>query len=415
MAAPMLRRAPVAAPDGVARLLAGVRDDGRPLSLQEHLAVYGPLEHHGAELVSILEASGLRGRGGGAFPTGTKLGTVAAQRGRPVVVVNAAEGEPASSKDRALLRLVPQLVLDGAAAAAAAIGAREVVIGLARGRSSERDALVAALKERRDKVRWRVSAVPDGFVVGEETALLNALSGKAPKPTVKPPYPFERGLGGAPTLVQNAETLAHVALIARFGARWFRSLGIDAEPGTALVTLSGAVARPGVYEIEFGTRVSELVEQAGGATETLSAFLVGGYFGGWTRDPSHPLTTAGGLGAGVVIAFPADACGVRESARVTRYLATESAGQCGPCVHGLAALASGLEEIAAPGRTPDRRIHLARWTQQVTARGACRHPDGAARFVASTLAVFEDELLLHLHKGRCSGRDRGVLPVGRGR
>jgi NADH:ubiquinone oxidoreductase subunit F (NADH-binding) len=169
-----------------------------------------------------------------------------------------------------------------------------------------------------------------------------------------------------------------------------------------------------VYEIELGTRVSELLEQAGGATETLSAFLVGGYFGGWTRDAAHRLTAAGGLGAGAVVAFPADACGVRESARVTRYLANESAGQCGPCVHGLAALASGLEEIAA-GKTTDRRLQLARWSQQVTARGACRHPDGVARFVNSTLAVFEEELALHLRTGRCSGRDRGVLPVGRER
>jgi NADH:ubiquinone oxidoreductase subunit F (NADH-binding) len=411
MAASALRRTSVDAPAGVARLLAGVRDDNRPVMLDEHVRLYGPLEPV-ADLAATLESSGLRGRGGGAFPVGGKLAAVAAQRGRPVVVVNATEGEPASSKDSALLRLVPHLVLDGAAAVAAAIGAREIVVGLARGRRDERDVLVAALKERRDRVKWSVSAVTDGFVAGEETALLNALSGKEPKPTMKPPYPFERGLRGAPTLVQNVETLAHVALIARFGARWFRSVGIEAEPGTALVTLSGAVRRPGVYEIELGTRVSELIEQAGGATEPLSAFLVGGYFGGWTRDAAHPLTVAGGLGAGVVVAFPAGACGVRESARVARYLANESAGQCGPCVHGLAALASGLEEIAA-GKTGDRRIQLARWAQQVTARGACRHPDGAARFVNSALAVFEDELSLHLRTGRCSGRDRGVLPVAK--
>ena len=211
---------------------------------------------------------------------------------------------------------------------------------------------------------------------------MNALSGKAPKPTVKPPYPFERGLGGAPTLVQNAETLAHVALIARFGARWFRSVGIEAEPGTALVSLSGAVRRPGVYEVELGTRVSELVQEAGGATEALSAFLVGGYFGGWTRDPAHPLTAAGGLGAGVVIAFPADSCGVRESARVTRYLASETAGQCGPCVHGLAALASGLEEIAAPGRTPTAAFSSRAGHSRSRRAARAGIPDGAARFVA---------------------------------
>jgi NADH:ubiquinone oxidoreductase subunit F (NADH-binding) len=410
MAASALRRTSLDAPVGVARLLAGVRDDNRPVLLDEHIRLYGPLEPV-ADLVATLESSGLRGRGGGGFPVAQKLAAVAAQRGRPVVVVNATEGEPASSKDRALLRLVPHLVLDGAAAAAAAIGAREIVVGLARGSNDERDALVAALKERRDRVRWRVSAVADGFVAGEETALVSSLSGKEPKPTMKPPYPFERGLRGAPTLVQNVETLAHVALIARFGSGWFRSVGTEAEPGTALVTLSGAVRRPGVYEIELGTRVSQLIEQAGGATEPLSAFLVGGYFGGWTRDTAHPLTVAAGLGAGVVVAFPADACGVREGARVTRYLANESAGQCGPCVHGLAALASGLEDIAA-GKTSDRPLQLARWAQQVTARGACRHPDGAARFVNSTLAVFGEEVALHLRTGRCSGSDRGVLPVG---
>jgi NADH:ubiquinone oxidoreductase subunit F (NADH-binding) len=399
------------APAGVARLLGSLRDDNQPVLLQEHLGFYGPLVVDNA-LVSALESSGLRGRGGGAFPVAQKLAAVVAQRRRPVVVVNATEGEPASSKDRALLRLVPHLVLDGAVAAATAIGAREIVVGLASGSGTERDVVVAALKERRDRVKWTLSAVAEGFVAGEETALLNALSGRAAKPSLKPPFPFERGLRGAPTLVQNVETLAHVALIARFGARWFRSVGIGAEPGTALVTLSGAVARPGVYEIELGTRVSELVEQAGGSSEPLSAFLVGGYFGGWTRDAAHPLTVAGGLGAGVVVAFPASACGVRESARVTRYLANESAGQCGPCVHGLAALASGLEEIAM-GKTSDRRSQLTRWAQQVTARGACRHPDGAARFVNSALTVFEPELSLHLNRGRCSGHAGDVLPVGK--
>jgi NADH:ubiquinone oxidoreductase subunit F (NADH-binding) len=240
---------------------------------------------------------------------------------------------------------------------------------------------------------------------------VNALEGRAPKPTLKPPFPAERGLHGAPTLVQNAETLAQVALIARFGAGWFRSLGTHAEPGTALVTLSGAVARPGIYEIELGTTVSGLVAQARGATESLGAFLVGGYFGCWTRDPDQVLSAEHGLGAGVVVAWPRAACAVREGARVARYLADESAGQCGPCFHGLAALATGLEEIAR-GQTGDRRAQLTRWAGQVTARGACRHPDGAARFVTSLLDVFADELSLHLRKGRCAGSDRRLLQVG---
>ncbi len=410
MTAPAVSRRRAAAPQGVARLLASVRGDGRPTGLDEHLRTYGTLELAGHDLIGVARASRLRGRGGGAFPTGEKLAAVAGQRERPVVIVNAAEGEPASKKDRALLRLVPHLVLDGAVAAAGAVGADEVIVALARGAQEERNAIVAALRERRDPVEWKLGTVPDAFVAGEETALVNAVSGRAAKPSVKPPYPFERGLGGAPTLVQNAETLAHLALIARFGAKWFRSIGTESSAGTALVSLSGAVARPGVHEVALGTPLSALVQQAGGATEPHGAYLVGGYFGGWTRSPQLALT-AETLGAGVVVAFPAAACGVTESARVVRYLAGETAGQCGPCVHGLDALASGLEDVAR-GRGGDQRERLERWARQVTARGACRHPDGAARFVASTLDVFEEELSLHL-RGRCSGEDRRVLPVSR--
>jgi len=410
MTASAERRAVGLTPNGTARLLAGVRADNRPITFAEHLATYGRLDSVGHGLIDLLEASGLRGRGGGGFPTGQKLAAVAGVRGRPVVVVNATEGEPASSKDRALLRTSPHLVLDGAAAVAAAIGARDVIIAIGRRAKTEAAIITAALRERRDPVGWQVTGIVDGFVTGEETAVLNALAGKPAKPSVKPPYPYERGLGGAPTLVQNVETLAHVALIARFGAQWFRSCGTEAEPGTALVTVSGAVARPGVYEIELGTQLSGLLTEAGGASEQLSAVLVGGFFGGWTRDPEHELTSAAGLGAGVVVAFPRAACGLREGARVARYLADESAGQCGPCVHGLNALASGLEDIAR-GRGPDDRVRLARWAQEVAGRGACHHPDGAARFVQSTLTTFEDEVRLHLESGRCSGSDRIVLPV----
>lgn len=389
------------------RLLAGVRTDGQPVFLTEHVARYGPLRLD-TDLIASTITSGLKGRGGGAFPTGEKLRAVAGQRGRPIVVLNGAEGEPASRKDKALLGAVPHLALDGAAVAAATLGAHEVVIAVGRAARRERAILASALKERRDSLRWRLAVVPDGFVSGEETALLSALAGRAPKPAVKPPHPFEHGLGGAPTLVQNAETLAQLALVARHGSGWFRSLGTEADPGTALVTLSGAVARPGVYEIELGSTIDQLVAGAGGVTEPVGAFLVGGYFGGWTRDSGLALTAESGLGAGVVVAFPDSACALRESARVARYLAGESAGQCGPCLHGLAAMAHGLEQLA--GGETGNRAQLGRWAGDVAGRGACRHPDGAAAFVSSTLSVFEGETEDHL-RGRCRRPDRGVLPV----
>jgi NADH:ubiquinone oxidoreductase subunit F (NADH-binding) len=391
------------------RLLAGIKP-GRALSLLEHQARLGPLVLDRG-LIDEVDASGLRGRGGAAFDAATKLRAVAGQR-RPVLVANAAEGEPASGKDKALLRATPQLVLDGVVAAAYAVGAREAVVAVAAGARRELQSIGRALMERRgDPVRVRIETVPDGFVTGEETALLSALQNGAPKPSLKPPYPFERGLNGAPTLVQNVETLAHIALIARYGADWFRRAGSAESPGTALITLGGAVRKGGVFEIELGSTLGDALARAGGATEPLAAVLVGGYFGRWvSADDAPGLRLAPEvLGAGAVVALPASACGVGEAARVVRYLAGESAGQCGPCVHGLQAIAGAFAELEAG---PDRsRARLERWTGQVRGRGACRHPDGVATFVESFLTVFEPELARHARRGRCGAPTRGWLPV----
>lgn len=404
---------------GLPRLFAGIRRDGLPLQLGAHAATHGALPS-ARGLIELVTASGLRGRGGGGFPTGRKLAAVAAARRRPVVVVNGAEGEPVSFKDKLLLRRAPHLVLDGAALAAAAVGAREAVVALDRAAGEEIGVVSSALDERRDRgLSWRLAVVPAGFVTGEETALLSALEGRDPKPSFTPPRPFERGLRGAPTLVQNVETLAHLALVARHGPDWFRALGTRHEPGSALFTVSGAVGRPGVYEAAFGTPLRALVEQAGGVRGKAGAFLLGGFFGSWA-DPAAAeglslldadLAKAGAaVGAGAVVVLPAAACGLDQSARVARYLAEESAGQCGPCVHGLAALAGALETLVA-GRG-DSRGDAVRWLEQVRGRGACRHPDGATRFVESSLEVFADEVDLHLH-GRCSGRRGEFIPTGR--
>ena len=371
-------------------------------------------------LIELVTDSGLRGRGGGGFPTGRKLAAVAAARRRPIVVANGAEGEPVSFKDKLLLRRAPHLVLDGAALAAAAVGAREVVVALDRMAGEEIGVVSDALDERRDRgLGWRLAVVPSGFVTGEETALLSALQGRDPKPTFTPPRPYERGLNGAPTLVQNVETLAHVALVARHGPHWFRAVGTAREPGSALFTISGAVGRPGVYEASFGTPMRALVERAGGVRGAPGAFLVGGFFGSWI-DPvavqdlsmlDADLERAGAaVGAGALVVLPAAACGLDQSARVARYLAEESAGQCGPCVNGLGALAGALETLAA-GHA-DCRPDALRWLEQVRGRGACRHPDGAARFFESSLEVFAGEVELHL-QGRCSGRRGEFIPTGR--
>jgi NADH:ubiquinone oxidoreductase subunit F (NADH-binding) len=408
-------------PPSAPRLLGGFRRDGRPASLDGHVARYGPLplELRPDELRDRVARSGLTGRGGAGFPTGVKLESVLGRRDRPVIVANGTEGEPLSGKDKALLAYTPQLVIDGAVLAARATGAKNVVIATT---DAVHPAVARALAERPQTARIavRTAVVPDRFVAGEETALVQFLNGGPAVPTLTPPRPYERGVGGAPTAVLNVETLAHLALVARFGAAWFRRAGTHDEPGSALVTISGAVRLPGVYELELGTPFANLLEQAG-ADHDAQAYLVGGYFGTWVgaaQASGLALSNAGlarvgaSLGARAIVVLPADACGIAETARVAGYLAEQSAGQCGPCVHGLAAVAENLEQLAhrAPDVPPEGVLR--RRLAQVAGRGACRHPDGAAALVTSALRSFPGELDRHLDGRRCTAHGRKpVLPI----
>jgi NADH:ubiquinone oxidoreductase subunit F (NADH-binding) len=410
------------------RLLAGVQPDA-PVALEEHLARYGGVPWQGpprrgaSPLIAMIEASGLRGRGGGAFPTGRKLRTVAAGRGRPVVVANGTEGEPASFKDKLLLAAVPHLVLDGAALAAEAIGADEVVVAIDRTSRASLQAVAHAIGTRQrvrfDPVPFRLVQTPSRYVAGEESALVAFVDGKPAQPTSVPPRPFERGVGGRPTLIQNVETLAHIALIARFGPAWFRELGTDDEPGTMLVTVSGAVAHPGVCEVKLGARLSDALAGAGGPTADLAAVLVGGYYGSWLPADALdvPLTNAvlrplgAGLGCGVLYAFPAGHCGVQASARILDYLAGESAGQCGPCAFGLRAVADTMQKIADGRHDAADLQRLDRWVQEIPGRGACSYPDGVVRFAASALRVFDTEVERHGARGRCLTGEPPPMPL----
>ena len=182
----------------------------------------------------------------------------------------------------------------------------------------------------KESVSIELAVGPEGYVTGEESAVVNWLNGGSPKPVFVPPRPYERGYRRRPTLILNSETLAQLALIARFGDGWFRDLGTAADPGSALVTISGAVLAPGVYELAFGTSMSDLLAAAGGALEPLRALLVGGYFGTWVdadralelRLAREDLRTVGcTLGSGVLIALGENSCGLHESARVTDWLA----------------------------------------------------------------------------------------------
>jgi NADH:ubiquinone oxidoreductase subunit F (NADH-binding) len=394
------------------RLLAGLPAD-RPLSYAIHQEIHGPApalgRHDGDALIRTVAAAGLRGRGGGGFPAATKMALVSASR-RPVVVVNGTEAEPMSAKDRVLLDMTPHLVLDGAAVAAQAVGARDCLLVAPAERLP---ALRAALRERRDppgsRVDVKLRAAASGFVAGEETAVLAHLERRPPLPRPVPPRPAERGYRGRPTLVNNVETLAHLALIARHGGDWFKAVGTNERPGTMLVTVSGAVTAPGVYEVPCGIPVHKVIALAGGPTESVRALLVGGYSGAWVDGTGEGLTlddaslrTAGATpGAGVVVALGASDCPVAETARLAGWLSQESANQCGPCVHGLESLAQLLERSATGRRQRGDRDRLARWTWMVTGRGACNHPTGAARMIASAARVFAVEFEDHARYGRC--------------
>jgi NADH:ubiquinone oxidoreductase subunit F (NADH-binding) len=398
------------APRALPRLL---RDTALP-TFRGHIESYGPIPRSAGDLVESVERSGLTGRGGAGFPAGVKMRAVANQRRGAVVVANGTEGEPASSKDKTLLTFNPHLVLDGAVLSAVALGAREVIICVDRSAVVAGETVVRAIAERArrgvDSVPIRFERAPSRYVSGEESALVSWLNGGDARPRVVPPRPFEKGVAGKPTLVQNVETLAHIGLIARFGPDWFRALGTTESPGTALTTCSGAFARSGVYEVPFGIGLVDLFRATGTATESTQAVLIGGYFGTWFGVKEIPSVALDGaslrahgssFGCGVVAALGADRCGLAESAHVTRWLAGENAGQCGPCVNGLEAIAGAMAKLVRGDRAGDAETQLRRWLDMVKGRGACKHPDGAARFVASSLRVFGAEIERHRRFGPC--------------
>jgi NADH:ubiquinone oxidoreductase subunit F (NADH-binding) len=416
-----------AAPAALPRLLAGLDWGGGATPLARHRLTYpAPPRAGGAreELVAAVERSGLRGRGGASFPTGVKLRSVSQGRWPQVVVVNGAEGEPRSGKDKLLLTMAPHLVLDGALLAAAAVGATQVVVCVDQAATAALEAVGRALAERAGAeagVPVRLAAVPSRYVAGEETALVHWLNGGPALPTRTPPRPFQRGVDGAPTLIDNVETLAHLAQVLRFGPGWFRQLGTADEPGSALVTVSGAVARPGVVEVPIGASLAELIDRAGGPPGGPAALLVGGYFGSWLRADqaaaarlsNASLRSAGAsLGCGAVVVLGERDCGMGESVRILNWLAGQSAGQCGPCVYGLAAVArttAALHDGAAGPRALDQ---LRRWAGQIDGRGACRLPDGAMRLLRSMLDVFAVEIHDHLRARRCPAGARAEARGG---
>ncbi len=405
-----------------------------------HLRRLGPLppDASPADLRRLVHESGLTGRGGGQFPTAVKLDQAArAARGavgRALVVVNSSEGEPASRKDRVLCELRPHLVLDGAQVAARSVGATEVVLYVHRhGRASR--AIENAIAERAvadgavtvpTGAAVRVVDAPRRYVAGETSAVVSYLGGLGALPRRTGVPAAVAGVGGRPTVVGNAETIAHLALVARHGAAWFREVGSPGVPGSTLLTLAGGVVRPGeVVEVLGPATIGEVLARHGGLGHLPSAVLVGGYEGTWTDGAAAwgaPLDRAvlslSGvpLGCGLVAPLGARCCGIAETSRIVRWLAGESAGQCGPCVYGLPAVAGLLAELASGAATRRDLRRLRELTGALRGRGACGHPTGVAGLVESALDAFAGEVRAHLTGRACasSGELSGLpLPLRR--
>jgi NADH:ubiquinone oxidoreductase subunit F (NADH-binding) len=396
------------------RLLAGPPPASGPERLDAHRARLGalPPSTDRRDVISVVEASGLLGRGGAGFPVGRKWRAVAEHAaGDAVVVVNGAEGEPRSAKDRVLMEYRPHLVLDGAAVAAEAVGARDVILYVGREHTAARRVLAEAIAERDPDpgVRVQLVAAPVGYIAGEATAVVHYLNAGDARPTFLDVRPHERGVAGRPTLVQNVESLAQASLIARFGDAWYREVGRGSTRGSALITVSGANARPTVREIEYGTPVGE-VARLSAAASSASAVLLGGYFGAWATfddardEPLDPVTMREhglGFGCGVVSFSGPDTCGVAATAEIMTYMAGATAAQCGPCVFGLADIAQAVRRLA-DGTAPDGDLErIGGWAAQVDGRGACHHPDGAIALLRSALRVFADDFARHQARRRC--------------
>ncbi len=333
-----------------------------------------------------------------------------------MAIVNGSEGEPASAKDAVLMSRVPHLVVDGAVLAAAAVGAERLFICVGDHSPSAVAGIERALQERHASedagIPVEMRLVPDRYVAGEAGSLVHMINGGPAIPIPSPPRPSERGVGKRPTLVHNVETLAHLTTVMAHGVDWYRSIGTPDEPGTRLVSLSGALPRPVVCEIRPGASLLEVFVANGGDPSLVSGVLVGGNFGTWLspQDAFGARISVASLkplgaspGCGVLYFLPSDVCGVSTVADIASWFSRESAGQCGPCVFGLQAMAKAMRAVASASGPDSMLQRVDQLATEIKGRGGCNLPDGAVQMVRSGLKVFADDVRLH-REGRCSAR-----------
>jgi NADH:ubiquinone oxidoreductase subunit F (NADH-binding) len=359
-------------------------------------------------LLNEVDLSGLLSRGGAAFPLAVKLRTVrdnGRANGGAVVIANGEEGEPASIKDRWLLRHRPHLVLDGLRLAARIVSADRAFVYVSDAAAAEavETALAAVDTDVFGGLTIRMVTVDPGYVAGEETAAVRVLNGGPAKPTDKPPRPFEEGVGGLPTMVSNVETLANLPLLHRHGSQHFRAEGTSSSPGTFLATITGAGRPAALYEIPHGLAFTDLLEVHGVPADQVHGVLMGGYFAGLlnreildvTLDHESLRRLNSGLGCGAITILTED-CPVAVAASVMAYFDRENAGQCGSCFNGTAAMSAVTEALRDGVATDEDLARLERWSVVLRGRGACATLDAATNVAASLLAAFPQVVERHL-------------------
>jgi NADH-quinone oxidoreductase subunit F len=389
--------------------------EGRPIrreSFDEYRAHggYTPIQK---DILQEVIDSGIRGRGGAGFPVGKKWTIAAETPSMPrYVVCNAGEDEPGSFKDRTLLEYRPHLVLEGMILAARAIRAEEAILYLNETYEDCFAKTRLAIDDARADIKLTIHRAPTVYVAGEDSATLEVIEGREPKPRQKPPYPATAGLFGKPTVVNNVETLANIPAIVRNGASWFRKHGTGEHPGTMLFCLGGEMTNPGLYELPLGTSLRHLYEGLGGSLKSgkaLKAILPGGPSCAFLTpdkldvqlDPDSLKRAGSTLGCGVMRFYDEDACMVDEALRIAKFFERESCGQCPACRMETSMLSTMLDRISEAKGDAALFDQFQKIVDFNRGKGYCALINMPGPPILSALRLFRDEFEFHLRNGRC--------------